>query len=437
MLELYHVKTAAMPEGRYVQVAGDAVLFDGPLPYETLPILDLVPAHEMDTAFGYSSMWDLMPLQKMLDSAISTICTNHDAFGVQNIWTEKGSDLSAVDFAGGLRHLESNTKPEVLQLLQTSEHSYKLIETLIDHMQVLSGINDTARGNPDPNVKSGAMAALLHSMASQYNSDIQGGYGHLLERMATHLIKLLQSFVEHPRLAEIVGAGKAPMLREFSGDDLSSIHRVAVDLGNPLTQTTAGKRDLAEMLIDKFPPGTPGAPTPEQFMEVMSTGRLEPIFIAPEAEQHLISQENDALAKGDPVKIMLTDNHARHIDEHRTLLASPESRLDDELAERVLMHVVEHITMWPQVPPALSAATGHAPAPMPQMPEPMPGEMPPNPDMGAPGGPMGEPMPQGPPGPGELPPVEVPGQDPANAASMPSMPINPLDGQPASIPEVL
>lgn len=429
-LHFFHQKTPSMPEGRLVQIVGTTVLFDGPLPYATLPIIEMVPAREKDTAFGFSGFWTLLPLQQILDSVMSTIATNHDAVGVQNIWTETGSDLQVNDLVGGMQHIESRTKPEPLQLLQTSDDSYKLLDVTKQDMQTLSGINDTARGNPDPNVKSGAMAALLHSMASQYNSDIQGAYGELIQGMATKLIELLQTFATHPRLADIVGAGKAPMLKEFTGADLASVHRVAVDLGNPLTRTTAGKLDLAEKLVAQFP----DAITPEQYLEVMSTGRLEPVFKAASTEQTLIAQENDELAKGgEEIKVMLTDDHARHIDEHRTLLASPGSRLDEELAQRVLDHIQKHMKMWPDVPPALLAATGQQPAPEPPMPPGMEGgDMPPNPDEGAPGGPMGPPPPMNGPVPGEPPPVEMPGQDPAIAAAMPSMPINPLTNEPAS-----
>ena len=178
-----------MPEGRYVKVVAGtkAVLADGVLPYERIPLIPMRPDIEIRTGHGYSTAWDLMGPQSALDSTVSTMLTNHDAFGVQNIWTEKGSDLSVADLAGGLKHLESNTKPEVLQLTQTSEHSYKLWELILQGMERTSGINSTARGNPDANVKSGAMAALVHAMAVQYNSGLLAAHADLYERTGTSL----------------------------------------------------------------------------------------------------------------------------------------------------------------------------------------------------------------------------------------------------------
>ena len=38
-------------------------------------------------------------------------------------------------------------------------------------------------------------------------------------------------------------------MKEFTGDDLTSVNRVIVDVGNPLARTTAGRVEMAEQLL--------------------------------------------------------------------------------------------------------------------------------------------------------------------------------------------
>src|SRR5262249_48621911 len=145
----FHAKTASMPQGRYVKCVDKTVLYDGPLPYDEIPLYLLTEDEEPNAPFGHSKDWDLMGPQQALDSAISTILTNHDALGIQNIILPKGSDLNVEDLGGGLRILEVNMaagEPKPLQLLQSGENSFRLLDSMVGNMETLSGINSVARG---------------------------------------------------------------------------------------------------------------------------------------------------------------------------------------------------------------------------------------------------------------------------------------------------
>jgi hypothetical protein len=410
--ELFHGRCPAMPEGRYVKVVAGtkAVLADGVLPYERIPLIPMRPDIEIRTGHGYSTAWDLMGPQSALDSTVSTMLTNHDAFGVQNIWTEKGSDLSVADLAGGLKHLESNTKPEVLQLTQTSEHSYKLWELILQGMERTSGINSTARGNPDANVKSGAMAALVHAMAVQYNSGLLAAHADLYERTGTHFLDVARRYMTVPRLVAIGGERAAAQAMDFVGGQVDQVRRIAVDIGNALTRTTAGRQDAADKLLERQM-----IQRPEQYLQMISTGRLEPLTDRPETKWRGIASENDKLVQGMPVKGLVTDHHADHIDAHLALLDEPNLREDDQLVGLITAHIQWHIDTLMQMSatnPMLLQATGQTPVPM-----------------APPMGPSGPPAPN----PGgetqgvtEAPP---PAMGDVSAAQMPGLPNNPQDGE--------
>lgn len=56
--ELYHKRTEACPEGRYMMyVNREIVLEDTEMPYRDLPVYRIAPRNVLGTPFGYTSMW--------------------------------------------------------------------------------------------------------------------------------------------------------------------------------------------------------------------------------------------------------------------------------------------------------------------------------------------------------------------------------------------
>lgn len=411
VLTFYHSRTESMPQGRYTVTVGDRAISDGALPYLDLPCYPMIPSREFDSTLGYSRMWDLLGVQQAIDSVATTILTNHDAFGVQNILVPQGAQIEAEDLAGGLRMVQYNPAagpPQPLNLLRISSDSYQLLSILNSTMETLSGVNSVARGNPESSLKSGAALALVHSMAIQFNSGLQRGYGRMLEKSMTGLVNILQMYATTPRLAEISGSDSRSKLQQFTGEDLASVRRIKVDMASPLMRTAAGRVDLADKLLEKQ------VVTPAQYLEVVATGRLNPILESPEAELTGIKKENELLMSGTRIRAVPTDNHATHIQEHKALYADPAIRFNEELMSVILDHVQEHAKMA-QEHPALMELTGQPPM---QAAPPPPAGPPPG---GSGAGPMfleGA-MPQ------TGPAVGMPGQ----SAEAPQMPVNPATGE--------
>lgn len=343
---LIHKPTPALPQGRYsVVLENGTVLMDGPIPYKETHVYRITPDEETGTIFGYSTGNDLLPLQEGLDVLYSTAITNQATFGVQNILVPKGHDLSTSQLAGGLNVMEYDPqvgKPEALNLTQTPPEIFNFMQIIEKLMETISGVNSVARGNPEASLKSGAALALVQSMAVQFSMGLQQGYAQLVEDIGTATINILKDFAAVPRVAAIIGRSNRPYLKEFTGDDLSAINRVIVDMGNPLTRTTAGRVNLAEQLMQMNL-----IENPDQFMQVINTGRLEPIIEGKQAQLLLIKGENEQLAEGKKVRALITDDHQKHILEHTTVLSNPEIRNDpsNPIVIEALAHIQEHMDM--------------------------------------------------------------------------------------------
>lgn len=437
---VYHARTPAVPVGRHAIIAGDVCLYDGPLPYDDLPVLRMAPSDFLDAAIGYADAWDLLGPQELYNAALSAIATRLSAFGVNNVAMEDGGSVG-VDQLGGMNLIlypRGTRPPHPIELLTIPEELLKTLELTNQLMQTLSGINSVARGDPDANIKSGAAMALVQAMALQFNSGLQAAWVDLLERFGTGLVRILKRFAGEPRMIAIAGESGRWNMQQFVGDDLATIDRVFIDVGNPLARTTAGRSEIARDLLQA---GL--VKKPEEYFSVLTTGRLEPIYNAPTSLTEGIKAENEALGRGESVPVLQLDRHDCHIQEHLVLINTPESRADPRVQQATIAHVMQHLEQWLHLSmdaPFILAVTGTPPLPMPAKGLPQgPGPGKPQgadessgPPPGAPG--SGTPA-QGGAGPDGGPPPPKGEKTPGGLPNMPNLPTNPMTGEKPDVPE--
>lgn len=371
----YHDKTTAMPQGRLVVlVSDDVVLFDGPLPYKKPYLFPMTSSEHFENAFGHSKVMDGLPVQDAFNLCMSSILTNVAANGVQNFQTPKGGTPKVSQLKDGMNLLEFDPKlgPVVpMELLKTAPEVYNFATMLSNEMDLLLGVPPISKGIA-PATMSGTAMALLQQQAIQSSSGIQTSYTLLLENVGTALIELLQVYAVVPRIAMIAGKSKKGMLKTFTSEDLKGIGRVIVDSANPLTKTSAGRVEVANQLLQ-----SPGMiKTPEQYLGVLTTGNLEPLYQHDNANRMLMVSENEVLMDGGTVPVVLTDDDSMHILEHQCVLASPEARENPQIVEAVLRHIQEHIDNGRNKDPQLAAALKQVSMFQAPMPPPMPGQAP-------------------------------------------------------------
>lgn len=359
--EFYHKRTESMPEGRYVLfVDSNVVLSDNAMPYRDLPVYRVSPADILGTPYGYSDTFDVLPIQDAINSMYSAVLSNQNAFAVQNVISPRGADITAEQVSGSLNFIEYNpvngVKPEALNLLQTAPETYEFISLLERTAETISGVNSVSRGNPESSLKSGNALALVQSMSLQFVSGLQQSYVKMVEDVGTGLINMLKDFAAVPRVAMIVGESNRSYMKEFNGDDLSSVNRVIVDFGNPLAKTTAGKVQMADQLLQM---GL--IKTPEQYISVMNTGKLETMTDGIDRQLLLTRSENEKMLIGETVTAVATESHALHVKEHGDMLADPDLKNDPQLVQRVLNHIQEHLELLRNTDPELLKIRGEQP----------------------------------------------------------------------------
>lgn len=347
----YHKKTPSLPGGRYALLLGrDLVLHSQPLPYKTIPVVRIAPSEFHGSCFGYSQLWDLQSLQRVLDMLVSAATTNYDAFGVQVVAAPKGSDFSRDDIGKGMSLLyypPGQQPPQGINLTSMPEGWLEFAKFVISLMETQSGVNAVARGNPSEALGAGAPAsamALLQNQFIQYNSGTVKAAMQALEELGKGILDTLALHATNlPRVVMVAGKDKVKRLTEVTGGDVERIGRVAVDIGKAQTRTMAWRFSMLQFLLQYGRHmGEPVFDGPHSILEVAKTGNLDTAYESKQGEILLVKRENAAMMKGEMVQAIYFEDHALHLAEHKVLLFDPVVKKNQQLLLVVIEHMKEH-----------------------------------------------------------------------------------------------
>lgn len=360
----FHDKTPALREGRTIIFLDQNIICaDGKLHYREIPLYRNASRELWGSPHGYSKAFDILPLQESNDRLCSAILTNQLTFSIQNLLIPQGSNIEWEELYGGLNVIEWDSsrgeaaKPSALQLTSSPAETFKFIDMNVNWMGTLMGINDAIKGNADLIIKgqaSGDALAIMNTNAIQFNSDKQKAHVRLAEQVATAYVHNYQDFafpdgVEIQREGMSVSSTQKYYRKKFAKTDIDKIDRIVVRYGNPYAQTTAGRLQIANAMMQA------GKLTPDQYFEVMETGDLESQLQAEEGQLHLIKEENEAIMNGEQVPAHWGDNHVLHIQEHLAEIANMQSRKNAEAINAMKNHVDQHVNLLKSMDPVLAA----------------------------------------------------------------------------------
>lgn len=398
----FHEQSPALPNGRFIIFVTDEIICgDGPLwdperqtGYREIPMYRMAERDLWGSPYGYTRSFDVLPLQETIDRLASAVLTNQLTFATQNILIPKGSSIAWENLYGGLNVIEWDSTlgeagiPKALNLTSSPKEVFDNMARTVTTMGTIKGINEVIRGNPDLALKgqiSGASLALMTSNSIQFNSDVQKSYVRLAEQVGTATVHCLQDFafpdlgngktIDREGMTQ-TATGKF-MRNKFNDKNLNKIDKVVIRYGNPLAQTTSGKLQIAETLMQN------GKISAEQYFEIIETGNLEAQLEAQNNQLNLIKEENEQLMNGQVPPVIWADAHPLHIAEHMAILSNLEARKDPKVIKAVQAHVQQHQKLMPppQPPPAPGGSgkpSAPPPPPGPQAPKPGPGVPSPN-----------------------------------------------------------
>lgn len=415
--ELRHRRSLVLPMGRQIRfISQDCVLFDTVTPEgdkgyafgEELFAYREVAEKLIGTGEPHSLFFDMLSLQEGLALGASIVASAVNAGGLQNWLLPRSANVTIGALSGGLNEVlyDGPQKPEVVTGAQVPPAVLEWADMCAKWMRQRSAINDVVMGETKAGMPA-QMAALLRAEALEFHSNGQRAHNRFSQKHREGQIKLLKKFAKTRRVAAIVGSGGAWAFKEWSREDIEGVEGVPMEPVSAQAKTYAQRVSIADSLLEKGLINDP-----QQYLNVYTTGRLDPVFQYAQENKARIQKEKELLmrgiglpplavdefgeviigdnglplfapVKGEFVVPMKWDSHDLDLKEYRAVLASPSARQNPEVQKAVTQVADLKLRMWATLTPDELFAYGLPPLPS-QMPPPM-GEMPTETGVAAPG----------------------------------------------------
>jgi hypothetical protein len=330
-----------LEDGRLVTVLNTGVVLeDKPLDLRRFPLVRFTESPDViGSAYGYASCWEYSGIQELYDALQSVVATNQSTFGYQNIAVKKGVDPRPMQLEGGLNVYEcSDPKNDVvpLQLTKSPGEVFPHMDSLVRNMEKLSGVTQIDRGEAQGDRQAASAVALLSAQSIKNASPAQQSDVDAIREESQIILRLLRLHAKRPIPIAISERGQTPYERAIVGRDLGNVDDVDIELANPLQQTTEGRvailQTFAQLKIEL---------EPEQAMEVVKYGRLEPVTDRATKEGIRIRLENKMFLNGEVPRALITDDAIRHVKEHLEVLDDG-GRDKPDILQAVFAHVDDH-----------------------------------------------------------------------------------------------
>ena len=262
VIEKYCKPSNDYPLGRLIIVAGDALIYNGPLPYmfddgqRSYPFIKQTSFAEPGSFWGTSVVERLIPVQRAYNAVKNRKheFINRLSLGVLSV--EDGSvDLDNLEDEGlcpgkVIVYRQGSTEPKYLQSEAIPNGIEKEEANLLDEFKSISGVNDLVSASSISTQISGVALELLISQdETRLNASIESINKSYIN-IAKKILQLYKQFASLPRLARVIGENGQIEMFYFNSNDISS-DDVQVESQTDGLQTLTQRRELILELLDK------------------------------------------------------------------------------------------------------------------------------------------------------------------------------------------
>lgn len=298
------------PEGKFVIVTGQKIIYDGALPSEykgRVPMFGFDYLDLLLSAFPQAFVEQLIPLQEEYNYTLSRLYAYKKWFAGK-LKVPKGCALETKydDEIGqiiyykpgvGEPHFEAPPSPPAF-----------LGEDLIrirKDMEDIGGVHDS---NMSPSRYAGKSGIAIDSLNELDNSQLMPILMSIetqLEFYCETVLDIIEAKYSEKRILNISGENLGSDVATFSGAEVKGNRRIKINLGSALPMAKSDRQAFLMMLADK------GYIDRTKALELMEFGDLAGAYIS--VDENAQKQEISNMLKGQPVEVMDIDFHPTHL----------------------------------------------------------------------------------------------------------------------------
>ncbi len=364
VINFVHDPCSVLPLGLFVRMLdGDIVLERRPLigaggDYDETtprPVIRLSADEMADTPHAWAPFWNVLAAQELSDSLLTSHATLVTSYTdpIYAVGANTANDPAKLSSGPGRRWTQGvgDPIPTLLERPEVKESAMKFDEMIAGEMEQDMSINSAVTGQSDGKEKNAQYEALRASQAVQQVSSDAKASRAALSKLFELRLKTLRKNAQGDRIHRIVGKAKQHLIfdsKTYNAKQLSPFEGVELEDGNPMEATPQGRWAIVELrksmgLIKSN----------EDLDTVLVTGRLDPVVDPVHDENMLIKAENDAIRRGEPPKVFVTQNHVLHMRQHMCTTMSPAQLQDAKVLGTWQGHNDEHYGQYFGLPPGM------------------------------------------------------------------------------------
>ncbi len=361
VLEKYVKPNAEYPNGRFIIIAGQTLIYDGELPYlngvdgkREFPFVRQICNEEVGNFWGVSMINRLIPIQRAYNAVKNRKHEYINRLTLGVLAVEDGSvdidNLEEEGLAPGkiLVYRQGATAPKFMGGETLPTDFEKEEERLLQEFYTLSGTSEIGSMDSVSASLSGVALELLIDENETRLKFTTDSIKNAIKTVAKQILRLYKQYAILPRLLKIVGDdGKLDVIY-FKGSDLSS-DDVQFDTENESNETLSQRRNMIFQLLDKNllcdEEGKISNSMKAKIMDNIGFGSWDNSVDLTDLHIKNADQENKDMFDGKQLHVKEIDDDNLHLTQHIAYMLKviyPCDEPNKKVEEAILKHIAEH-----------------------------------------------------------------------------------------------
>jgi len=362
VIEKYERPSVEHPNGRFIIVAGDELVYDGELPYinksegkRGFPFVKQVAIESSGSFWGTSVVSRLVPIQRAYNAVKNRKheFLNRISMGILNV--EDGSiDIENLEEEGLcpgkiIVYRQGSNPPRFLDTENLPSSFAEEENKLLDEFRNVSGITEITDSNYITGNLSGTAIQLMVEQGELRLNATGDIIKTSVKNVARHILRLYRQFADLPRLNKIVGENGKVELFYFTKNDISS-DDIAFETETEMGDTPSQKRQMVfDLLSNGLLTNEKGEITnrmKSKILELLGFGIWESAHDLNDLQIKRAQYENIKMKDGESYEPMEIDDDDLHISEHIAYMLTDSfeemSKNKPQLKRVFLNHIRKH-----------------------------------------------------------------------------------------------
>ena len=359
VLEYYENPSADHPEGRFLIVSGNELIYQGPLPYlngenggRKYPFARQTCIDTPCSFFGLSVIERLIPVQRAYNAVKNRKHEFLSRLSVGVVAVEEGSvdieNLEEEGLAPGkiITYRQGATPPLMMNPGTVPSEFRDEEDRLLREFKVISGVSDSAdvSSKAEATVSGYALSLLIEQDYMRLSVTTES-IRSAVKEVAKQTLRLYREYSSGERILKVAGKMGEVELDAFRASELRS-DDVVMESDSTMVETPATRKSMVLELLKSGLLGDENGIISNRnrakIIDMLGFGNWEHARSDEEVHLKKASLENSKMASGNKVAVDELDDHALHIIEHINAFAGGVETLSDTAKKQLKEHVRRH-----------------------------------------------------------------------------------------------